>query len=99
MADFQTGKTITPLTEVDDEIFFQDEMSLPIGGESKRHSRDQFAMEVCNGQGELSSESRAHGVQKKERLHRVKGGPGRRTSKEPVGNRRRPQKKRRHPRR
>ena len=32
---------MTPLTEVEDEIFFQDEISLPTGGETKRHSPDQ----------------------------------------------------------
>ena len=41
MADLQTGKMTTPLTLVEEEIFFQAAISLPIGGQTKMHSSDQ----------------------------------------------------------
>ena len=41
VADFQMGRTTAPFKFVDREIFFQAEMSFPIGGQIKRHSSFQ----------------------------------------------------------
>ena len=41
VADLQTGKTRTPLTEDVIVIFFHAEMSFEIGGQTKRHSLSQ----------------------------------------------------------
>ena len=34
VADFQAGRMMTPLTEEEEQIFFQEAMNLPMGGQT-----------------------------------------------------------------
>ena len=46
VADFQTGKTKTPLVLGVDEIFFHAGINFPIGGQTIRHSLAQLTQKA-----------------------------------------------------
>ena len=81
-ADFQAGRMMTPLVKGDEEIFFQEAMTFPIGGQTKRHLPNQVTEKAS------VAKDRGYAKREKNRSQRALEGEAKGSSEKPEGRKR-----------